>query len=254
MTSNRNSSSGRQIIVLIGVLILACMCLVTLTAAAYFLFIRPSNTGNNNPDVTPEIIAEENTPDAVVSPGSTETIEATSAATSTPEPSLAPATLPAVTMAVTEIPTSTPSPSPTPVEEPTLFVTDTPSPTATASSGGVGIPAPRLVNHTNCQNSISEFPRNGTIEFQWTWTQRVDSGRGYYLEVRIGPRGASNLSSQGGLGNEVLVDPAQNLWRVQISVSNFYQDTANDYEWQVAYMNNNRRLVVASGRGCFNIR
>lgn len=253
MTSNRNSSNGRQIIVLIGVLILACMCLVTLTAAAYFLFVRPSSTTTNS-DVTPEIVAEESTPDAVVSPDSTEAIEATSVPTSTLEPSVAPATLPAVTMAVTEIPTNTPSPSPTLMEEPTLFVTDTPSPTATPGSGGVGIPAPRLVNHINCQNSISEFPRNGTIEFQWTWTQRVDSGRGYYLEVRIGPRGASNLSSQGGLGNEVLVDPTQNLWRVQISVSNFYQDTANDYEWQVAYMNNNRRLVVASGRGCFNIR
>jgi 7,8-dihydro-6-hydroxymethylpterin-pyrophosphokinase len=58
----------------------------------------------------------------------------------------------------------------------------------------------------------------------------------------------------GAINNDALLDPAQNLWQAKIPVSQFYQTTANDYEWQVAYMNSSQRVVVASGRGCFDIR
>lgn len=255
MNNERNSSNGRQIIILIGVLVLACFCLVILVAAAYFLYFRDTGDNSNatNDNSATEVVVAETTPDSETSatPSDTDAVPTTPAAT--PVPTLAPATLPPVTVPVTTAPTDTPTPTATPQEEPTLFVTDTPTPTSTPGTGG-GVPAPRLANHTNCQSNISQFGGDSTIEFRWTWSQRVDSARGYYLEVRIGPRGATNLSSQGGLGNEVLFDASQNLWQVRIHVPSFYQSTANDYEWQVAYMNNNQRVVVASSRGCFNIR
>ncbi|MCL4869704.1 MAG: hypothetical protein KJ063_12120 [Anaerolineae bacterium] len=252
----------RSIFVIIGILFLGCLCLLVLAAAAFFLvYPQTQSTGTGEPptsDITLSL-----TPETVADITSELTVAAETTSTPSPIPATdtattAPATLPIFTSTPTELPpTATPTVkapiTATPGSEPspTLLPTDTPSPTATA---GTGIPAPRLANHTNCQNNISTFDRGSTIEFQWTWTQRVDTANGFYLEVRVGPRGATNLTSLGGLNNDVLSIPAQNLWVWRVPVSTFYQDTTNDYHWQVAYMNQSQRTVIASTRGCFNIR
>lgn len=250
--NNNKGSSVRTVLLVFALVSFACICVLSLAGVGYWLYVRPQQIVTTPSALTIEVASvstpEDNTdetPDpadssAIPDDSAQEIIAATEA----------PATLPLVE------PTNPPTPSPTPTAtatplEPTLLPTETATPTRPA---GPGIPAPRLTNHTNCQNNISQFGRNATIEFRWTWTQRVNTEEGNYLEVRVGPRGAANLASTGAINNDALRDPAQNLWSVSIPVSTFYQDTANDYEWQVAYMNDNQRVIVASGRGCFNIR
>lgn len=239
----------------------ACICLATLAGVGYWLYLRPQQVVITTPASITIETESASTTIAQTTPSDSDATTSADSTTPTPESSdtatqetivatEAPATLPLVEP--TSPPTATPTPSPTATPlEPTLLPTETATPTRPA---GPGIPAPRLTIHTNCQNNISQFGRESVIEFSWTWTGRVDTAAGNYLEVRIGPRGATNLSSMGAINNDALRDPAQNRWSVSIGVPSFYRDTANDYEWQVAYMNNNQRIIVASGRGCFNIR
>ena len=244
MSNTGSSGNRRQTVILVAIVLLACLALVCLAGVGYALF-GPGIPGL--PDLS----------GATASP--TRPVETATATRLLEEPSAtpvsatlaAPATLGLVTTAPDNSPLATATATPPLLTEPTLLVTNTPEPTTSGSSGP---PAPRLANHTDCQNSISEFGRDNLIEFRWTWNQRVNSDDGFYLEVRIGPRGATNLASMGAINDDALLDPAQNLWQARIPVAQFYQVTANDYEWQVAYMNNNQRVVVASGRGCFNIR
>lgn len=242
--SNTTSSGGsRQIIVLVIIILLGCLGVLCLAGVGYALLGPgiPGLTDSTEATTTPTRLAASVTPTSEGEP---------SPASNTASP-VAPSTLAIVTTAPDDVPQITVTATPQLLTEPTLFPTDTPAPTI---SGGGGPLAPRLANHTNCQTSISQFSRDSIIEFNWTWSQRVNSDGGFYLEVRIGPRGATNLASMGAINNDALLDPAQNLWQARISVSQFYQTTANDYEWQVAYMNNSQRVVVASGRGCFDIR
>jgi cytoskeletal protein RodZ len=260
--NNNKGSSVRTILVVFALVSFACICVLSLAGVGYWLYVRPQQIVTTRPTVVVENEETDTTNTGDTSTTSDETTtDTTESATPSPEaitantPETAEATEAPATLPMVE-PTSPPTPSPGPTStatplEPTLLPTETATPTRPA---GPGIPAPRLVNHTNCQNNISQFGRNATIEFSWTWTQRVNTEEGNYLEVRVGPRGATNLASTGAINNDALRDPAQNLWSVSIPVSTFYQDTANDYEWQVAYMNDSQRVIVASGRGCFNIR
>ena len=234
---NTNTRSGqKQGIVIVVVMIIVCLCLVCVVAGLY-VYLGPGlpvDFENGGVTALPPEISEGMTPVIAVSVAVTPTVTVQPTLTSPAAATIAVVTpLPASPIAAENVAT----PSPSFGEEPTLFPTATPEPTT--SSGGSGVPAPRLLNHTNCEGSISTFDRGNRIEFRWTWTQRVNAEGNYYLEVRIGPRGASTLASTGRIGNEALLDPAQNIWKVEIAVSSFYRDTANDYEWQVAYMNNN---------------
>lgn len=260
MNENKGSSV-RTILVASGLFAFACICLATLAGVGYWLYLRPQQVVITTPASITIETEDAPTTIAQATPSDTDAPTDTDSTTPTPDTSgatdqetvvatEAPATLPLVEPTSPSTATPTPSPTATPLE-PTLLPTETATPTRPA---GPGIPAPRLSNHTNCQTNISQFGRDSVIEFRWTWTQRVNTDQGHYLEIRIGPRGATNLSSTGALNNDALRDPAQNAWSASIPVANFYQDTANDYEWQVAYMNNNQRMIVASGRGCFNIR
>lgn len=254
--NNNKSSSLRMILLAIVVLVVTCICLTLLGGVGYWLYLQQQTVVTMTPAVTEEAVlvttpsAQEGTPVLEGSGNDSPSATPESLAQETVVATEAPATLPLVEPTEPATFTPTPTATATPLE-PTLLPTETATPTRPA---GPGIPAPRLTSHTSCQTNISQFGRESVIEFTWTWTGRVDTAAGNYLEVRIGPRGATNLSSMGAINNDALRDPAQNRWSVSIGVPTFYRDTANDYEWQVAYMNNNQRLIVASGRGCFNIR
>lgn len=242
--SNTTSSGGsRQIIGLVAIVLLGCLGVLCLAGVGYVLLGPgiPGLTDSTETTVTPTHPATSATSTSEGEP---------SPVANTASPA-APATLAIVTTVPDGVPQITVTATPQLLTEPTLFPTNTPAPTTSGSSGP---PAPRLVNHSNCQTNISQFGRDSIVEFNWTWSQRVNSEEGFYLEVRIGPRGATNLASMGAINNDALLDPTQNLWQAKIPVTQFYQVTANDYEWQVAYMNSSQRVVVASGRGCFDIR
>lgn len=164
------------------------------------------------------------------------------------------------------IPTRTPSPTTTPAPEDTA----TPTPSATAAPTRTAVPT-RLPSHTPTPTptatettiinihpvpSIIGFPctnpsvyrLNQSIPFEWNWNGTLKPGE--YLEIRIGPRGSTNLNSIGAAP-----PPASgNKWVWNVPVTNFFVGTAYDYHWEVVYMAANQRTVLSrSTRGCIKM-
>lgn len=138
-------------------------------------------------------------------------------------------------------PTSTSIPTYTSI--PTRRSTVTVTPTATATWQYIARPTPKISIFTCNQPGV--FSTNEVIPFQWTWpgTLRTDE----YLELRIGPKGSSNLNSIGAVPSDGNV-----VWSV--AVSQFYQSTAYDYHWEIVHMAKDRKTVLArSERGCVHI-
>lgn len=94
-------------------------------------------------------------------------------------------------------------------------------------------------------NQPGQFYSNQDVPFQWTWTGRL--GNNEYLELRIGPKGSTNLTSIGAVPSDAAV-----TWPV--SASRFFQSTAYDYQWEIVHMAANRRTILArSERGCLRV-
>lgn len=161
-----------------------------------------------------------------------------------PTPTLTP--LPTSTAEPTETPTATATVTSTsqPSRTPTEIPTETPTPTSTGAAAFYSAPS---ISRFTC-SSPGVYPLSGVIPFEWTWSGRLKDGE--YLEIRIGPKGATNLTSIGAAP-----PPAQgNKWVWEVPVTNFYRSTANDYQWEVVYMAKNQRTILArSNRGCISI-
>lgn len=154
----------------------------------------------------------------------------TSMPTDTAEPTAVPAT---ATATNTQVPTATP----------TARATATATPTETPTAQAYFRPAPRL-SVFSC-NQPGQFTPSQSIPFQWTWSGTLGSGE--YLELRIGPKGSTNLTSIGTVPSDATV-----LWTIE--ASRFYQSTAYDYQWEIVHMARNQRTVLArSVRGCLHV-
>ncbi len=185
---------------------------------------KGTGIGENGKLVPPEPAHHENYGFAPVIATATATSTATATATSTP------------TIAATDpIDTATPTPSATP----------TLSPTVTATF----VPRPRPVILNLPCNAPTTFNRNDTIFFEWSWTGQLRGDE--YLEVRVGPQGATNLTSVGRAPQDF---QQGNNWRMPVAVSIFFKKTALDYHWEVVHMHGNGTWALArSQRGCFHV-
>lgn len=150
--------------------------------------------------------------------------------TDTAEPTAVPAT---PTPTNTQVPTATSTPR----------ATATTTPTETPTAQAYYRPAPRL-SVFSC-NQPGQFTPSQSIAFQWTWSGTLGSGE--YLELRVGPKGSTNLTSIGTVPSDANV-----LWTIE--ASRFYQSTAYDYQWEIVHMARNQRTVLArSVRGCLHV-
>lgn len=168
--------------------------------------------------------------------------------TATPPPATTATSEPALIEETAVVPEmNPPTTAPSPTAEPTAEPTATPSPTPTATFVPRFLPRPVILNYT-CA-AISERNRNDTLFFEWSWDGALRGGE--YLEVRVGPQGATNLSSVG----RASADHQQgNNWRMPINAATFFQNTAYDYHWEVVHMHENgSRALARSERGCLRV-
>lgn len=194
--------------------------------------VTPTPTEVVNKTTIPEI-TKTNTPDVV-----TEITPSPSATrTSTPfEPEPTPTTQTPASPTVEITPmttqeTATSTPTPTPPETPAIIVRQ-----------------PQLSTFF-CDGSTTGFSPSDTILFEWTWSGKLYNGE--YLEVRIGPRGASLLTSQG----QGIFDSDNNKWFLPVEATRFFTPDAHDYHWQVVYMAADKRSELSlSDRGCINVK
>lgn len=195
------------------------------------------------------------------SPTLTNWVTATSSLTATPQAT--PTSLPTATGTSSPIPTEEPSVTPTntptttpttvPTATPTVAPSATPTDTPTATPTAIPMfsfspPQPQISNLFCGQEN--NFDTTQFITFRWTWAGALSQGE--YLEVRIGPRGASNpLFSSVGRGTQ----ESDGSWYLTFSLVSLTDPTTLDYHWQVVHMASDRRQVIARSatRGCFRI-
>lgn len=177
----------------------------------------------------------------------------------TATPLATPTSLPMATVtpspAPTEEPTTTPTntPTTTPTTTPTVMPTITPTATSTATPTALPVfsyvPVQPQISNLFCGQE-NNFDTTQFITFRWTWAGALSQGE--YLEVRIGPRGASNpLFSSVGRGTQ----ESDGSWYLTFSLATLTDPTTLDYHWQVVHMASDRRQVIARSamRGCFRI-
>jgi serine/threonine protein kinase len=169
----------------------------------------------------------------------------------TPIPSPTPGITPSST--ATNIPTATPSRTLLPTS--TASPTQTPTPPATATTVPTATtpppspaPQPRIANLPCGQTN--NFGVESTITFRWTWAGTLRNGQ--YLEVRLGPQGASN-ALLGSVGRGL--QETDTNWYLPVDVALFFDPNTLDYHWEVVQMASNGRSVLtrSTTRGCFHV-
>ncbi len=106
---------------------------------------------------------------------------------------------------------------------------------------------PRDLNFI-CSGKIETFISRDSVNFEWRWDGQTS--RGSYLELRVGARGAGQLSSIGKVDSGQVGN--QGRWVVPASL--FFNPNHYDYEWQVVHMASNKSSVIAaSERGCIHV-
>lgn len=168
-------------------------------------------------------------------------------ATRTPNPTTAATATATVTLTTPSTATATRQPSATPTPDATETPIPTETPTETPTVVVAAVATPRLLS-LPC-TTTNNFNTTQELDFRWSFSGTLRNGE--YLEVRVGPQGASAgfLTSQG----RGTLETGQN-WFLRIPVTQFFTTNTLDYHWEVVHMSANGRNVVArSPRGCFHI-
>ena len=150
--------------------------------------------------------------------------------------------------------TATMSPLPTATVTLSVTPTETPTPTGTATPtfGPTVVPRIQINNLNSCDEAgIAKFTGFPTIQFEWVWAGVVDTSRGNYFELRIGPR-TGTLTPRARIENEAFY-PNRNLWIYTLASELFFNTDYHDYEWQIVYMSRQGQPLRLSAKGCFRI-